>query len=252
MSETDTSRPEPRDLIRAAHLLTRLPVPGGDAIRTAEAAWAWPVIGALVACIQILIGLTALAIGLPAPVAAGFAIAAGLLATGALHEDGFADCADGFWGGMTRARRLEILKDSRIGAYGVLGLIVALGLKWALFATLLAQAPLALLAGAMISRAGMAVVMHAMPFAREGGLAAHVGKPPRWAVWGCVAMAGVGAVLAVGVAVGLVAAIAAAGAVYGITLIAKAKIGGQTGDVLGAAQVAGEVFALTACAALVI
>lgn len=96
MSETDTRTPQPRDIIRAAHLLSRLPLPGGDATRTAEAAWAWPIIGVAVACIQIIAGLVALAIGLPPSVAAGAAIAAGLLSTGGLHEDGLADCADGF------------------------------------------------------------------------------------------------------------------------------------------------------------
>lgn len=254
MSDTDTlassPRPQLRDLIRAAQLLTRLPVPGGDGTRGAEAAWAWPLIGAVVALGQIGVGLVALNIGLPSSVAAGLAIAAGLLMTGGLHEDGLADCADGFWGGMTRARRLEILKDSRIGAYGVLGLIVTMGLRWALYATLLASAPLTLLAGAMISRAGMAAVMASLPFARDGGLAAHVGKPPRWAVWGGIAVAGIGTVLTAGLVAGITASLIAATTIVIIARVAKAKIGGQTGDVLGAAQVAGEISALAACAAL--
>lgn len=250
MPETDTARFEPRDLIRAAQLLTRLPVPGGDGTRGAEAAWAWPLIGALVAGAQIAVGVSAMAIGLPAMVAAGFAIAVGMLITGGLHEDGLADCADGFWGGMTRARRLEILKDSRIGAYGVLALIVTMGLRWALFANLLATAPLALLAGAMISRAAMAAVMARLPFAREGGLAAHVGRPPMMAVGVGLAIAAIGVVGALGLGAGVVTALVAAGATLAVALVARAKIGGQTGDVLGAAQVGTEISALTVCAAL--
>lgn len=250
MLETDTPRPEPRDLIRAAQLLTRLPVPGGDGMRGAQAAWAWPLVGAVVALAQIVVGLLALTIGLPASVAAGLAIATGLLIIGGLHEDGLADCADGFWGGMTRERRLEILKDSRIGAYGVLALIVTMGLRWALFATLLVAAPLSLLAGAMLSRAAMAIVMARLPFAREGGLAAHVGKPPVWTVALGAICAGIAAILAAGLVAGIIAALAVTTATFAVSAIAKAKIGGQTGDVLGAAQVVSELAALTACAAL--
>ncbi|GAB5448334.1 adenosylcobinamide-GDP ribazoletransferase [Gymnodinialimonas sp.] len=254
MPETDTAKarafPEGRDVIRAAQLLTRLPVPGGDGARGAAAAWAWPVVGLAVAAAQILVGLAGLALGLPASVAAGLAIAAGLLITGGLHEDGLADCTDGFWGGMTRERRLEILKDSRIGAYGVLALIVTMGLRWALFAALLASAPLTLLAAAMISRAAMAVVMARLVFAREGGLASHVGRPPAWTAGLGAGVAVVGAVLAVGISAGALAALAAAAATLVVAMVARAKIGGQTGDVLGAAQVVSELAALTACAAL--
>lgn len=256
MAETDTAetraRPEPRDVIRAGQLLTRLPLPGGDGARGAAAAWAWPLVGLVVGLGQMLVGLTALGLGLPASVAAGMAIAAGLLITGGLHEDGLADCADGFWGGMTRARRLEILKDSRIGAYGVLALIVSVGLRWALFAALLAIAPLSLLAAAMISRAAMAGVMARLRFAREDGLAAHVGRPPAWAVGLGGGIAILGAVLTVGVVAGIMAAAIAAGATLAVALVARAKIGGQTGDVLGATQVVSELAALTACAALLI
>ncbi|UWQ96709.1 adenosylcobinamide-GDP ribazoletransferase [Rhodobacteraceae bacterium M385] len=241
---------EPRDVIRAAQLLTRVPVPGGDGTRAAEAAWAWPLVGAMVALVQVVVGIVALAIGLPASVAAGLAIATGMLLIGGLHEDGLADCADGFWGGMTRDRRLDILKDSRIGAYGVLALIVAIGLRWALFAALLAVAPLALVAGAMLSRAAMALVMARLPFAREGGLAAHVGRPPMGAVWlGGVCALGV-AIIATGFIAGIVAGWAAACATGIVAWVAHRKIGGQTGDVLGATQVLAELAALMACVAL--
>jgi len=248
MSETDAPGPRPRDLIRAVQLLTRLPVPGGDGTRGAAAAWAWPVVGAGVALIQISVGLAALALGLPAPVAAGVALGAGVVVTGGLHEDGLADCADGFWGGMTRTRRLEILKDSRIGSYGVLGLIVSMGLRWALFAALLPVAPLALLAAAMISRAGMAAMMGWMAFARTDGIAAHIGRPPVWAVSLAIGLALIGGGAATGIAA-LPAILLAAVAMWAVGSFARAKIGGQTGDVLGATQVVGEIAALMALAA---
>ncbi|WP_224817108.1 adenosylcobinamide-GDP ribazoletransferase [Hasllibacter sp. MH4015] len=242
---------EPRDLIRAAQLLTRLPLPGGDGARAATASWAWPIVGAVVAALQIAIGVAALAV-LPAPVAAGLALAAGLIVTGALHEDGLADCADGFWGGHTKERRLEILKDSRVGSYGVLAMIVALGLRWALLTALLPVAPLALVTAAMLSRAGMAALMGWMEFARASGLAAHVGRPPLLSVSVGIGLALVAAALAVGLAAALVAALVVACTCAGVAAIARAKIGGQTGDVLGAAQVLGEIAAHATCAALVL
>ncbi|QXT40804.1 adenosylcobinamide-GDP ribazoletransferase [Gymnodinialimonas ceratoperidinii] len=254
MAETDTDfrrlAPEPRDVIRAAQLLTRVPISGGDGTRGAEAAWAWPVVGLSVGLVQAFAGVIALSIGLPASVAAGLAIAVGLLLTGGLHEDGLADCADGFWGGMDRARRLDILKDSRIGAYGVLALIVAMGMRWALMASLLLHAPLALVAGAMLGRSAMAAVMAQLPFARDGGLAAQVGRPPMAAVWLGAICAILGAVIFAGFGAGLIAVVSAICATWGVAAVARAKIGGQTGDVLGATQVMSELAALTACVAV--
>ncbi len=248
-TDTDARHPEGRDLIRAAQLLTRLPIPGGDGDRGAAAAWAWPVIGAAIAVFQVAVGLAALSI-LPAPIAAGLALAAGIIVTGALHEDGLADCADGFWGGQTRERRLDILKDSRIGSYGMLAMILAMGLRWAALAVLLPVAPMALVAAALLSRAGMASLMAKLPFARETGLAAHVGHPPTWAIVLAIGISVLGAGLAAGLLAGLVAAFLAGATCVAVAALARAKIGGQTGDVLGAAQVLSEISALIACAAI--
>ncbi|MEM8578904.1 MAG: adenosylcobinamide-GDP ribazoletransferase, partial [Pseudomonadota bacterium] len=107
----------------AALLLSRLPlprVPDAAFAEGARAVWAYPVVG-------LLLGAFAAGIGALAPtpvIGAGLALAAMAMMTGALHEDGLADTADGLWGGQSRARRLEIMKDSRIGAYGVLALIL--------------------------------------------------------------------------------------------------------------------------------
>ena len=142
------------DFSEALALMTRLPARAPGA-RRAAAAWAWPLAGALVAGLAGLAAALALWLGLSAAVAAGLALAVQIALTGALHEDGLADCADGFWGGMERARRLEIMHDSRIGTYGVLALVLGLGLRWALLAGLFAAghviAPL--LAAAALSRA---------------------------------------------------------------------------------------------------
>lgn len=237
----------------AIMLLTRLPVPSAwVAHRGAAAAWAWPLVGALVASLGWLCGTLALAAGLPAGIAAAFALGAMIVATGAMHEDGLADCADGFWGGRERERRLEIMRDSRIGAYGVVSLILVLGLRWIALATLFDAhaAFVAILVSAMASRASMAVVMGILPFAREDGLALLVGRP-------APATFGLGAGIVAGAAVvsagwtGALALVAAALAALAVTTAARRAIGGQTGDVLGAAeQLSGTAALLAFVAAL--
>ncbi len=250
MSDTDALPPQPRDVIRAFHLLSRIPLPGGDGARAAASAWAWPLVGAAIAAFQVGLGVVLLALGVPIWAAAGLALAPGVVLTGGLHEDGLADCADGFWGGYDRARRLEILKDSRVGSYGVLAMIFAIGLRWALFASLLTFAPLALIAAAMLSRAAMSMLMAWMPFARDNGLARHVGRPPIWSAALAVGLALVGGAIYAGLAPAILAALAVAASSAAVGSLARAKIGGQTGDVLGAAQVIGEIAALLVLATL--
>jgi adenosylcobinamide-GDP ribazoletransferase len=242
----------PGDLGAAVTLLTRLPWPLPAAhARGARAAWAWPLAGALVALLAWGAGALLLWAGLPPAIAAGGALAAAIVVTGALHEDGLADCADGFWGGATRERRLEILRDSRIGSYGVVALVLVIGMRWIALAALFdaGGALAALIAVAMVSRGAMAGVMAALPFAREDGLAVHVGRPSRATAGTAGIVALVGTVLAVGFP-GLAVAVLGALAAGALALLAHAKVGGQTGDVLGAAQQAAELVALLACVAL--
>lgn len=233
------------DLTASLGLLTRLPVPvDGEAAsrRGARAAWAWPLAGAVVAGIAGGIGWTALWLGLPAAGAAGLVLAAQAMLTGGLHEDGLADTADGLWGGWDKARRLEIMRDSRIGSYGVVALILSLGLRWSALSVLMGADGWiwALGAAAMASRAGMVGLMTALPPARPGGLSASTGQPPFSAVWraavlgvvACLPMLGAGGLWAIPAGIAALAALAA---------IAQAKIGGQTGDILGAGQQVAEI-----------
>lgn len=238
----------PIDILWAFSLLTRWPMPiraNADPARTRFAVWAYPVVGLAVGGSACLIGMGALAIGLSPVIAAGLVLSVAAISTGALHEDGLADCADGFWGGRERARRLEIMHDSWVGSYGVLALILVTGLRWVALAT-----PGVILiypAIAALSRAMMGVLFSIMPPARPDGLSASVGSPPP-------ALAVLGLVLAVGCAVAMIGPVAlvpclAAGlGTFCVALIARAKIGGQTGDVLGASQQIAEVCALVACA----
>jgi adenosylcobinamide-GDP ribazoletransferase len=184
-------------------------------------------------------------------VAAALALAVLAMVTGALHEDGLADTVDGFWGGRDRDRRLSIMKDSRIGSYGALALILSVLLRWSALAALFGGGAglLALMAVGALSRASMAGVMALLPFARPGGLAAGTGHPPILAVLTGGGLALLLALASVGPAA-LAAALAALVAAAAVGALAWHRIGGQTGDVLGAAQQAAEMAGLVVLAAL--
>jgi adenosylcobinamide-GDP ribazoletransferase len=242
------------DILLALVLLTRLPLPHlpQEAFKRQSAAvWAFPLAGLAVALPACLVASLALSLDLPAPVAAGLTLAVQILLTGAMHEDGLADTADGFWGGFDTARRLEIMKDSQIGTYGVLALILGLGLRWMALAALFETAgPWFLVALAALSRAAMPVVMHALPNARLAGLSHGVGRPARLPVilGACLALAIATPVL--GPMAGLCVAFAMAGTTLGMAALARAKIGGQTGDILGATQQICEIMGLVVLLAL--
>ncbi len=247
--------PRLTDLSLAVGLLTRIPLPSfmfpSSTERAAShAAWAYPLVGLVVGSAVAAAAAFTLAVGMPAGLAAMFALLVHFLVTGAMHEDGLADCADGFWGGWTSERRLEIMKDSQIGTYGVLALIWSIGTKWILLSHLLLLDgwPWLLIASALTSRAAMVAVMYGLPNARKSGLSQQTGRPPA-----------LSAVLALGVALTglsicvpeqtlsimlLLAAVTAA-----VAYISWRKIRGQTGDVLGATQQMGEIIVLAVMAA---
>jgi adenosylcobinamide-GDP ribazoletransferase len=251
VAKTDTALTEAQDITEALGLLTRFPVRTG-LTRGPRAAWAWPLAGVAVAFVAALVAEIGLWLGLSYGLAAGLALAAQIAATGAMHEDGLADCADGFWGGGDRSRRLEIMKDSRSGSYGVLALGLGLILRWSALSVLFAHgwvlAPL--IAAAVLSRAPMAVLMAAMPNARGTGLASAIGKPSQATATLGIGVALLIALLAVGWGV-LAPAFWVALTAIGIAALAKERIGGQTGDVLGATQQVTEIAALAALTTLI-
>lgn len=229
----------------AVLLLTRLPMPRlADPVPTlAQSVWAYPLAGLVVGSISALALFATLALGLPPVLAAGLAVTLQVIITGALHEDGLADVADGFWGGRERVRRLEIMRDSRIGSYGVAALVLSLGLRWQGVAALAEASPALAMAGliglAILSRAACGVLMAALPAARPEGM----GRYASGAAWQRVLAGGA---MAMGAALGLglpvVPLLVVQGAlVLGLMQVARAKIGGQTGDVLGAAQQLAEI-----------
>lgn len=242
--------PRLSDIPAALGLLSRLPLPPSPGARGAAAAWAWPVAGAMIGALAALPGMIALAVGLPPLLAAALCVVTQVVLTGAMHEDGLADLADGFWGGWTRQQRLAIMKDSQIGSYGTLALIGAFSLRvLALGTALEVLHPLAILIGTgALSRLPMVWLSHSMPSARPDGLSARVGRPTRRTLAIATGVTTLVAFISLGLTT-LGAALALALAAGLVALVARVKIGGQTGDVLGAAQQIGEIAVLLVLAA---
>lgn len=249
MRKNDIADISPRDPMLALVLLTRLPLPAlpeAAFARQAAAVWAFPLAGLAVGALAWVTGALALAAGLAPVAVAGLMLVVLVMTTGAMHEDGLADTADGLWGGFTAERRLEIMKDSHIGTYGVLALILSQGLRLAALSALVAGGALgAAVAAAVWSRALMPVLMATLPNARGTGLSQSVGRPTPQAVTLGLGLAAVLALLLAGWAV-LIPALLAVLSVLGLAALARAKIGGQTGDILGAAQQLAEITCLLA------
>ncbi len=241
------------DFTLAAGLLTRLPLgrdtePGA----LARAGRAMPLVGVLVGLLCGLAYWLALGLGLTTPLAAAAALAAGVLVTGALHEDGLADVADGFGGGATRERKLEIMHLSNVGTYGVLALAFSLALRAGSLSAIgqAGAVALALVAAHALARAAPPLLMSLLPLAREDGLAADVGRVEPAHAWTAAGLGAAIALAALGLGPGLLAILTAALALALVAALAKAQIGGYTGDVLGAAEQAAEAAVLLSLAAL--
>ncbi|MEM7242160.1 MAG: adenosylcobinamide-GDP ribazoletransferase [Pseudomonadota bacterium] len=239
------------DIPAAFALLTRIPMPfdyGKLSARGAHAVWAYPIVGAVVGAIAgLLISLLA-ATPIPSAATAMLGLCVLVMLTGAMHEDGLADCADGFWGGATKERRLEIMRDSRIGAFGVIALIVVLVAEWSLIEGVVFADPVALFAAiGAASRAPICAAMYALPNARATGLSVLTGRPKLSTALLGLGLGGVIVLVIFGVS--LLSFYLMLGAGFGaliVYLLAYQKLGGQTGDVLGASQKLAAVFALAA------
>jgi adenosylcobinamide-GDP ribazoletransferase len=224
-----------------------VPIGGRD---IARASWALPVIGALIGLVGAAVYCLAYELNLPRVAGAGLALAATLAATGCLHEDGLADTFDS-WGGSSRERKLEIMRDSRIGTYGACALALSLILRVGLLASLAgpAQVALALIASHAGARAMMPAFLRWVPPARPDGLAAAAGRPP---LPGVVIAALLGVILLIfGLgAVRALVALAILLAMLGfMRRLCVKQIGGQTGDVAGALEQIGEIAVLLTAAA---
>jgi adenosylcobinamide-GDP ribazoletransferase len=186
----------------------------------------------------------------PLPVAAFIVVVADLGLTGLLHLDGLADSADGLLPHLSRERRLEVMREPTVGAFGVGAVVITLLGRFAVFATL-RPAPLLVAALWCVSRTGMASVVDRVPYARdEGGLArAFMGKPMPLFIAVAVLVAAAALAAAWAVPAGPVAVAAGAVAFAGVVVWSRHRIGGFTGDVLGAAGLIAETVGLVVAAA---
>ncbi|KMO44316.1 cobalamin biosynthesis protein CobS [Methylobacterium tarhaniae] len=253
--------PPLRDLAVCLRFYSRLPVPALPGEADIHAAPDFRTVPRMLPLAGLVIGAAgavalaaSLSLGLGPFLAATLALAFTTLVTGALHEDGLADVADGFGGGGTPARRLEIMRDSRIGAYGAAALVLSYALRIGALATLADRigwrVAVAFLAAAALSRTAALWPLCRLPPARPDGAAHAVGRPTgrthatAWAL--CLAVLAVACLLGLpwlGLCLaGLLAVIAA----WTLARMAARLVGGQTGDVIGASQQMAEIAALLA------
>jgi adenosylcobinamide-GDP ribazoletransferase len=250
----------------ATQYLTRLPMPAWESFQPSwlpQSARYFPLVGVLVGGINVgtwwLLGHW-----LPPAVTVGLMLAVSLLVTGAFHEDGFADTCDGFGGGTTQDRVLAIMKDSRIGAYGAIAVFVMLGLKWATLVAIPAAAFPSMVIGAhMFSRWCACGLIWRLRYVRgdEGAKAGPFADSLDGRDWALSGVLGALAVAPFAFAGNLMPnalvfhALAAAAGVSAITAVVAAlyfrkRIGGYTGDCLGAVQQLTEVAFLLAALAV--
>ena len=235
----------------AVMLLTRLPAGrlGYDVPKLASAVWFFPSVGIP---IGLLVGLTYIGmcyLGILPTLASILAFSIGLIVTGAMHEDGLADCADGFGGGQSKNQKLEIMRDSRIGSFGVLALFFIVSARIVSLSNLPPnhEVLFAVIALAMISRLVMVFYLTFLSPARDEGLGRDASKPEVGAlvisVITCIPIIFIcGSYM-----ISCVAIIAIIAFLFG--WIIRVQIGGQTGDTCGAAQLisetAGYIFLVT-------
>ena len=248
------------DLKTALALLSRLPIRDGGAGAVPRAVRTFPLVGLTIGLIGVAAFTLASWLSLPSVLAATIAVAATILATGAMHEDGLSDVADGFGGGTDRDSKLAIMRDSRTGSFGALALILSVLLR--VLALYLIADPqgdpdeaAGLVAGALIaahavSRALLPAVMHREIPARDNGLAVAAGQPEQGPVLWSLGLGAVIALLTLGLGTGLIALTVAAVAALSMVGLARRQIGGYTGDVLGAVQQLTEIAMLLAIVAL--
>ncbi|MER8802113.1 adenosylcobinamide-GDP ribazoletransferase [Mesorhizobium sp. M0018] len=232
------------DIALCLVFFTRLPLPRADfrGRSLAAAIWAAPVAGLAVAVVGGLVYAVGTRLGLATAPAAALTLAAILLATGCLHEDGLSDVADGFGGGKTRDGKLEIMRDSRIGAYGACALGISLLIRWSVLSGFAGPAHVfwALIAAHAGSRGLLGAFMHLLPPARADGLSADAGLVTAETA-GVGAALGAIALLTLGVGAAILALVLLAFLFAAFRALCLNQVGGQTGDTVGALQQLGEI-----------
>jgi len=225
-------------------LLTRLPVPeiSGELPATSSSAWSWPIVGGLIGALTGGVFLFVSWLGLPPVLSAFIAVAASILLTGAMHEDGLADLADGLGGGATVERKLEIMRDSRLGSYGAAAMILSIGMRvtamaafadpWVVFTACIGLSA--------VSRAFIPVILWLLPPARQAGQGAGASQMAGSQVM-YSALIAIMFLIPLGVNLAPVLIIGMAISTGVLARWVMRQISGQTGDVLGAVQQVSEI-----------
>jgi len=260
-----------RDAKVAAAFLTRLPVFGRPSAEEDEleeteeaeetalpeeglslACRAFPLVGLGIGIAGAIVLVAAKWLGLGPLLAGALAVATVIVVTGALHEDGLADAADGFGAGRDREARLAIMHDRRLGAFAVLAVVLSVLLRVGALAAIpdTSAAAFALIAAASFSRAILPAVMAGLDRARSHGLAVAAGKPPQDRVIASLLLGAVFVLLLLGPITGFAALLCGAGAAVGLAALAQRAVGGYTGDILGAIQQGTEIAVLLAAVAV--
>ena len=252
------------DIARATGFLSRLPVPSrhfedhdGSLSR---ASGMFPAAGVVIALVPGLLVLVLSALGANPALTVLLALAVSIGVTGGLHEDGLADSADAFGARHGRDHMLEIMKDSRIGTYGVLALVLSFALRATALTIILSVVGgfatlLVLLAVAAASRAAITWHWNALPPARQDGVAAAVGAPEDRAATRSLIIGGVLFLALATLSAGLVPALLSLGVLAAClsqwTTLVRRKLHGHTGDTLGASQQIAETACLVTLALLI-
>ena len=227
------------DTQNAARILTRLPIAPSDNAPNARCYWAFPLIGIAVAGLASLPMLILYFTDLPPLVLAAILLAGAALITGGLHEDGLADIADSL-GGQNPEHRREIMRDSRIGSFGVIALVLILGIQLGCLAGLAAAGLTTLIGGwlsaASLGRAMMGVQAWRNATPDDRGLAHSLGRPSQNTMLAGLGLGVVAAMLLSGSLMVLIAAVVALVLTWGLGVFLRAHIGGVNGDGLGATQ----------------
>jgi adenosylcobinamide-GDP ribazoletransferase len=229
------------DMRMAISLSTRIPVAPEVGVAEgdiARASWAFPVAGVLVGFVGAIVYWLAIRMHLQPEPAAMLALAATILVTGAMHEDGLADAADGFGGGKTRDDKLAIMRDSRIGTFGACALIVSIILRWSSLAAIADPrlVAIALVVAHAAARAPLPLFMRVLPPARADGLSAGASLPPPQSAVIAIVLGIVCLLFGFGLRGTMIALLTLAMAALVLARVAQKQIGGQTGDVLGALE----------------
>lgn len=258
--------PQPRpfadDLVMAMRFFSRIPV--GDAPygvpNLDRMAPVLPLASIFIGVLPALVLMGLCWVTAPAFVAATIGVALMVIVTGAMPEDALADSADGLFGGASIDRRLEIMKDSRHGTYGVVAIALYLILRVAALGSIAAVNPLAagalLLATTVLARSGSLWLSAALPSAREGGASASAGRVSRRSFAIGLAFALLVTFVLAGPFVGVVGLLVGIAAATGVAMAwvwtCRQLVGGQTGDLIGALHALIEIAVLTLFAAVAV